>query len=230
MKIKKGVQFLFVLFFVFSFSVTADELEEVISFKEDRWQVLKYSSLKPNEVKFSSEEIELKVDSSSSPLIYPFDRAKKLKKIYASVNVQGKLKLKKEIKQGEKGYDDFLFRLGLVYEGEQTLSFFKRQFAPKWVRTLFSLAPKGTGVDHIHFYNIYSDERLKNSSRKHPQTELITEEFVSFAAATGNYEIDLPLTKNLDKKVLALWVSSDGDDTNSAYSVKIKKIKVQALK
>ena len=113
-----------------------------------------------------------------------------------------------------------------MFEGDQTLGFFQRSFAAKWIKTLFDLAPEGTGVDRIEFYNVYSDADLAGGARVHPLSELINEQFVVAAPeiSTTPSAIKLRIEPGSGKKVLALWISSDGDDTGSSYRVRIENI------
>ncbi|MDD0852763.1 hypothetical protein HBN50_06630 [Halobacteriovorax sp. GB3] len=199
--------------------VCANEDHEA-KFQASSWQILKYSSLKENTISFDKDLLTIGVDSSASPLIYPLSAATSFKKLHFKGHIKGTLNLKE--KQGDKGADDFLVRVGVVYEGEQTLNFFQKAIAAKWITTLFELAPSGSGVSYIQFFNLYDDDRLKDQRRTHPQSELLKESFVAKASDQFDITVDLDPTK----KVLALWLSSDGDDTNSRFQVQFEQIKL----
>ena len=193
--------------------------------RADGWQVLSYSSITPHEVEFTAEGMTIDVRNSASPIIYPIE-PQTVSSLTASVEITGDLNLKSQT-QGTEGNDDFLFRIGLVYEGEQTLNFIQRSFAASWVKTLFDLAPEGTGVDRIQFFNVYSDPSLANSEQDHPLSELMRERQVAYLPAAGggeSREVRFDIQPPTDRRVLALWLSSDGDDTQSSFRVTVREI------
>ena len=193
----------------------------------DGWQVLEYSSLPAHKVKFGADGLSIEVDKSASPIIYPLT-PRTVAKVSVDLVVEGELRLKPN-RQGEEGNDDFLMRLGIVYEGDQTLGFFQRAVAPAWITTLFDLAPEGTGVDRIQFFTVFSDPRLENTERVHPLAELMSEKNALFAPARNDKprELKLEFTSEGDRKVLALWISTDGDDTASNFKVRIRRLLLQ---
>ncbi len=194
----------------------------------DHWQLLSYSSIPANTVSFGDNTMTLAVNQSASPVIFPLSRPVTLQDIRLQFSVDGQLNLADK-KQGAKGADDFLFRLGVVYEGERTMNAFQRAFAPEWVTTLFDLAPEDMGVDSITFYNVYSDDRLTGKERQHPASDLLNEIF--FQERPENHQtVDMTFSPDTDKKILALWISSDGDDTGSSYSVTLKNLELIEIK
>ncbi len=189
--------------------------------KNSGWEILQYSKIKPNKIEFTEEGIVIQVNGSASPLIFPLKEPLNIEEISFSLKIDGDIKLVGKT-QGEKVTDDFVFRLGLVYEGDKTLNFLQRKLAANWIQRLFNLAPKGTGVQNIQFYNVYSDDRLKGKKRQHPLSELIEENFVFKKPENG--ELSASFKPNQQAKVLALWISSDGDDSGSQFQVSIKEI------
>ena len=71
-------------------------------------------------------------------------------------------------KQGEKNWDDFNLRLGLVLLGSHTLKWYQEVLAADWVKEMFKLAPEGQGIDRIYFLNAIifpiSKKQNKNTS------------------------------------------------------------------
>lgn len=206
---------LFPLLFLFmSNPITARELSP------KNFEVLTFGSIKPNDVQFNGGNITLKIKHSASPLIYPFTQPQDLKKIVVKGKITGHLNLKDK-KQGDEGADDFTFRLGLVLEGERTLNFFERTIAPSWITKLYSLGKKAnaTGIKEIVFYNLVQDKALLGKEREHPLSELLVERFYTAPKEDGSFALVIE-TKDLPKeKVLALWISCDGDDTLSEYEI-----------
>ena len=210
----------FILALMIFFFSSSQIFAENVVFKESNFNVLSYSSIKPNEFSFNNENLEIKVDSSASPLIYPLKSSKNYSKMIFSARFDDKVKVSGP--QGDKGHDDFSLRVGVVYEGDRTLNFFQRAVAAKWITTLFELAPEGTGVSQINFFNTYVDKRLASKSRVHPLSDLLVENFVGDLSTSNEVSVSVDLDRS--KKILALWISSDGDDTQSKYIVEINQI------
>ncbi|MDB2426052.1 hypothetical protein N9W41_00745 [bacterium] len=193
--------------------------------KKENWQELKYSKINPHVIEFAEAGMKIKVNSSAMPLIYPLSKVHQLKSISIAGEYKGKLNLNKKIKQGDKGNDDSIFRFGLVVPGEKTLPFYKRPFAPGWIKKLFDLAPKDSGVDRIEFYNVYEDQRLKGQSRIHPLGNgLINENNIWDLSKAGKFK----LAHKFESPVpaAAIWISIDGDDTKSEYEIWLNKIEL----
>ena len=189
-----------------------------------RWQQLSYNNIPANEIQFSDNRLTIQVDSSASPLIYPFSQPRHIQLLSMNLSVDGYLNLQEQ-RQGEGNSDDFIFRIGVVYEGDKRLNAFQKAFAPDWIQTLFRLAPENTGVGYIHFFNVYSDDRLSLSQRIHPASELIAE---NFQIKRSDGQMLLEFQPETDQKVLALWISSDGDDTASNYQIELSNLSVQS--
>jgi len=116
------------------------------------------------------------------------------------------------LKQGEKGADDFPFRLGLVLEGDKTLNFPQKLIVAQWVKILFDLAPVDTGIDRIMFLNLANPGTGLSEKTQHEHSGgkgLFTETIIKQVAADGNF--DFSYTLPMPEKVLALWISSDGE-------------------
>ena len=184
------------------------------------WQVLTYNGINSNQVEFAPKSLTVKVNKSASPIIYPLKQPVLLKRVKVTGSIEGSIDFKNG-KQGEEGFDDYIFRLGLVLKGEKTLGFTQKLAAPKWIKTLFKLAPKGIGVDHIYFLNVGNPKSSVGQKRNHPLSDLLKEEIVSVHNSST-----LLIDKKFDvpKEVLALWISTDGDDTNSQFTVQVKSI------
>src|SRR5262245_32716004 len=108
---------------------------------EAKWQVLQYSKIPPHRVRFSEAGLQMSVERSAMPLIYPLPNAITVKRIRVKGRIEGKLDIPPG-RQGEEGFDDYAFRLGLVEPGKRTLSGVQRAFAEAWVKKLCDLAPK----------------------------------------------------------------------------------------
>ncbi len=186
------------------------------------WEVLKYRNIKPNIIEFSSEGLRIGVDQSASPVIYPLKSAVGVKGFEAKGKLEGDLKIPDGYKQGVEKGDDFSLRVGLVLSGQKRLSRWQSLVAPQWIKRLHALAPPSGGIDHIEFFNVIKDPSLTGQSRTHPKSELLIENFMVTPDSSGEFEMKKSFLPS--KEVIALWLSSDGDDTASKFLVKIKSL------
>ncbi|MEO0334878.1 MAG: hypothetical protein AAF202_00680 [Pseudomonadota bacterium] len=185
------------------------------------WQNLQFSKIPSNKVGFAETGLSVEVKKSASPLIFPLKEPKKV----SSVSIKGKVNRLIEFTekiQGEKGADDYVLRLGFVIPGKKTLNWAQRQIAADWVLKLFSLAPKDSGVDHIYFLNLGQRDEDRGREREHPLSDLIKEKNEWVIKEAGAFELTAEFEK--PKKVAAIWISIDGDDTKASFTTQIDSI------
>lgn len=204
---------------------TAFAVNVPMQLDNQHWQALEYRSIPANRVTQLEQGLKIQVDASASPLIYVFDETKTISEV-SVMGMIGQLPvIPAGLQQGEKGADDFPFRLGLVLEGDKTLNFAQELLAAQWVKILFNLAPEESGIDHIMFLNLANSgpSNIFNAEREHPHgnglyTELIIERVFAERDFNFNYELPMP------ERVIALWISADGDDTGSKYALTVNSI------
>jgi len=187
------------------------------------WQVLAYRGIPPHDVRFSASGLRIDVRKSAAPLIYPLGQPVAVTTVRARGRISGTLNVPPD-RQGESGFDDYAFRLGLVEVGERRLGFMERRLAPAWVRKLFSLAPPGMGVSRIRFFNVGVEPGQIGRRREHPLSELILEQVVTVPDREGRFELFVRLESAIE--TAAIWISTDGDDTRSTYTVTIERIEL----
>ena len=190
----------------------------------DDWQLLQYGSIPSNQVTFSREGMAVKVERSAGPIVYPLDQPKLVNR----VEVEGVLSELLSVdagRQGDGANDDFTLRVGLVVAGDKTLNGFQRLFSADWIKTLFALAPEGTGVENIYFLNAVQTSQRLGQQRQHPLSDLIYENNVWLLDQPGDFEF----THTLDRprEVIAVWLSIDGDDSQSSFSTLIRRLHLE---
>ena len=189
------------------------------------WQTLSFSNIPDHKINFSKSGLMIDVNQSAMPLIYPFNELKEISALHISLEAKGLPQLIKNRLQGEGQNDDFALRVGLVIAGPKKLNWFQRTLAASWVTTLYDLAPEGTGIDHIQFYNAVEDKSLLGTQRVHPKShKLIKENYYWHLDKSGPH--NLKINFKTPKKALALWISTDGDDTRSKYQIQIKSLSI----
>ena len=191
----------------------------------DGWQLLEYESLPPNRVEFSERGMRIDVDRSASPIVYPLPAPRRVERVTVSGRLDGLLDID-AARQGQRGADDFSLKVGLVVAGDKTLNVWQRLFSAGWVRRLYEIAPAGSGIDRVLFLNAVQSEPLLGRARQHPLSSLLHERFVWLVDRSGAFELQHDLAQPAD--VLAVWLSLDGDDSGSRYSVLIEDLRLHA--
>ena len=193
--------------------------------QQDNWQLLQYSSIPSNETSFTREGMEIRVERSASPIIYPLEQPRVVRRVEVEGILNGLLDLDAG-EQGDGSNDDFTLRVGLVVAGDKTLGGLQKLVAADWIKTLYGLAPEGAGVENIYFLNAVQSQKLLGQERQHPLSDLIYENNVWLLDQPGKF--DLTHTLETPRKVLAVWISIDGDNTKSSYSTLIQNIRLES--
>jgi hypothetical protein len=203
------------------FASTASAQLAIPMDEKGKWQVLQYRRIPPHKVQFTAAGLEIAVERSAMPLVHPLARPFATKRIRVRGRVDGTLNVPAG-RQGEEGYDDYSFRVGLVEPGSRTLGSIQRRFVADWVRKLYELAPPGSGISGIHFYNVGAEHLGRK--RQHPLSELIREEVVALPRPDGRFDFEHVLAQPV--QTIAIWLSSDGDDTKSTFTVRVEAIEL----
>lgn len=200
----------------------------IIPLNVNSWKQFEFRNIKPNAVTTvnqNGDHLKISVSESASPLIYKFEKTKKIKSFTVEATMlSGELKFH-GIPQGELGADDFILRVGLVAKGNQQLNFLQKIVAPVWVKELHKLGKDSSGIEKIYFFNLAS-ENLSWKDRVHPRSKLIAEKIVK--KIDGN-KIQFTALTDLEKEYLGLWISSDGDDTKSSFELQIDKVMIEEI-
>lgn len=186
------------------------------------WQFLKYRKIPSNTFHCTPEGLVIGVTNSAAPAVFPLTNEFSVVKISVSGQVSGSLKVPPG-KQGQKGFDDFVLRVGLVEPGTHTLSWWQKRVAADWVKKLFSLAPSGKGISKIHFFNVGTDAAQIGRNWIYNSGVPMEQTVVAVLDADGHFAFTNRFAKPI--KAIAVWISSDGDDTHSSFTVTLNKVR-----
>ena len=111
-----------------------EAVSAVIPLHDDEgWQLLRYDNIPPHAVDFSPLGLRIQVENSAAPFVYPLSAPMAVSRLTVRGRVDGALRLAWQ-RQGSEGFDDYVFKAGLVLTGSRRLGTFRRMFAPEWVR------------------------------------------------------------------------------------------------
>jgi hypothetical protein len=185
------------------------------------WQFLKYRHIPPNTFRCTSTGLVIGVTNSAAPAVFPLTNELHITKLIVSGIISGSLKVPPD-KQGQKGFDDYTLRVGLVEPGTRTLNWWDKMEAADWVKRLFALAPPGKGIGKIQFFNVGTDAAQIDRSRMYSSDGLMEQTVVAVPDGDGRFAFTNNFSTPL--KVIAVWISSDGDDTHSSFAVTLNKL------
>jgi hypothetical protein len=187
----------------------------------DGWIDWGYGSLPRHQISRSAEGLRVGVNQSAGAIAYRLPAPRLVWSVRAAGRVDGHLTVSGDT-QGQPGHDDYALRLGLVVKGDKRLGFFQRRFVPGWVRQLHDLAPAGAGISRVQFFAIGADASTVGRARQHPLHELLHEKVVAVLAPDGTFELSVPLDQPLE--TLGIWISTDGDDTASTFTLRLTSL------
>lgn len=187
------------------------------------WQTLAYRGIPPNRVEVTGQGMAIHVNRSAGPVVWPLDQPRSVSRLHVRGTVIGSLQTTAG-RQGQKGADDFVLRVGLVESGSRRPGFMERRFAAEWVRRLFAMAPAGDGIGRIRFFNLGLSASQIGWARTHPLSDLLYESVVAVPDEHGAFTFTVPVG---GPPVLGIWLSADGDDTQSTFSVWIEALELQ---
>ena len=186
------------------------------------WTVLSFNNIQPNEVSVVDGALHIAVRGSASPLIYKFDEPTFISGITVAASWDGELRIPAGATEGDENADDYVLKFGIVEAGDQKLNWFQRGVAADWIKQLFQLAPKGSGVNRINFLSTTQQQELLGTSRTHPLSDLLYETRVLYLDAPGRFVMTHEFSEPV--KSLGLWISVDGDNTGSDFDLQQESI------
>lgn len=194
----------------------------------DQWHSFKFSTVDANKITHLERGLQIQVNSSASPLLFPFKQPKKITSLAVKAHFTGDIpNIPKNSLQGHPRWDDFVLRIGLILKGKNKLNWFDRQFSPDWLINMEKLLPNDFGIKEVHFYTTCQQDKLLNQKRTHIMDHHLKETCVfkinSDPHIHWNHKIENPQT------ILGIWISSDGDQTKAKFKLTIEELKLNYM-
>ncbi len=188
------------------------------------WKHIQFDKIPANIVTFS-KVLEIEVNESSSFLVFPLGREREVESFEIKGRYLGGLKLPEGSEQGYGKADDFGLKFGFILPGKEKLTGVKKWLAPKWVKNVYAMAPKDQGLKHLELFAATSQKNMLGKKRVHPASDFFHEEYAFELPQSGEFTFSKKLDAPL--RTLALWLSSDGDNSKSRFKMEITSLKVQ---
>jgi len=188
------------------------------------WRLSSYDRIPAHELEFSAAGLVMSVKRSAMPLIYALPGPLRIRSVKVRGQLSGQLAIPAG-RQGQKDFDDFGLRIGLVEPGTTRLTSRQRQTALPWVRSLFDLAPPGRGIAKVHFLNLATEHAQVGQKRRHPRSEHFEEEVLAAPDPEGHF--DFGRTYQPPLETCAVWIAVDGDDSSSTFKTTLTQLELE---
>jgi len=189
------------------------------------WTLLSFNNIQPNTVSVDNDALHISVRDSASPLIYQFNEPIYISGVAIIATWSGELRIPEGATEGDENADDFVLKFGIVEAGGRRLNWFQRRIAADWIKELYKMAPKDSGVSRINFLSTTQQQEQLGISRTHPLSDLLHETRIVYLNAPGpfvmTHEFPAPV------EALGLWISVDGDNTGSNFDLHLERITLQ---
>jgi hypothetical protein len=186
------------------------------------WHELKFNGSTKSTVTADAVGLTVHVASSSSPIVLALEKPTLVESIEVAGQANALPKLPSDREEGSPGADDYALRVGLVYQGENSLSWWQLLFAPTWVKEMLKLH-SDQKFEKVLFLAL-SQQFDPGRHRKHPKFMYVEEEVAQKVTGPGPFSFQTKLSET--SPVFAVWIHADGDDTKSTFDTTIKSIKL----
>lgn len=193
---------------------------EVVLLQEDNFEHLQFKRIKPNNHVFDNDELKIEVDDSSSFLMLPFATVKKINKVSFEWRSEGLPRVVDAAHESTKLGDDAVIKIGMLLKADES-SF--NPFAPSWLKrvnellsfpseNMVYLVANAKHVAGEQWLNAYNDRVLMVSINSVKSLD---------GWQQASYQFERP------QEVVALWIMSDGDNTDAKFTSYIKNIQFE---
>ncbi|VAW53956.1 hypothetical protein MNBD_GAMMA05-1606 [hydrothermal vent metagenome] len=200
--------------------IFAEESDNAILLQTSSFEHIKFKKVKPNHHLFINQQLQINVNESASFLMQAFDHTQLVRRVSFEWRSDNLPRITNAQHEKQRSGDDAVFKLGLLLKTEESLS---NPFIPKWMQQVESLL-KFPSEDMIY---LVANAKHKIGERwANPYNKRVTMISISsYVDQQGwnhaSYQFESPVN------VVALWLMSDGDNTNSSFTTRIKNIFIE---
>jgi len=188
-----------------------------VDLRVERFHHITFPKIPPNRFTNEGEALVITVEQSSSFLLLPFEKPRSVEGVRFLWKSTGDLKVPDAAAEQKKGGDDGRLRVGLLLKGKAPFLPF---FAPRWIKSIRDVM------------KIPSNEimYLAVGTRNAPMTQWTSPyaddikimALPAEAQANGWQASEMNFIKPMP--VVGIWLTADGDDTQSAFKTWLKDL------
>ncbi|MBU6402152.1 MAG: hypothetical protein KGS61_17675 [Verrucomicrobia bacterium] len=190
------------------------------------WHLLKFDRIPANQLSFTDKGLRIRVRNSAGPVVRMLAKRAVLDRVSVQGWYSGELHVPPG-RQGEKHFDDYVLRLGLIEPGPHRLSAIQTRLAPQWIHTLQQMLPSDSGVRKIYCLDVGNDPARIGKEHDSASSPLFRERVVAVPDADGRFAFSVRLRH--PTPTIGIWIGSDGDDSHSSFTVLLEKVELNAV-
>ncbi len=223
-KISKYWIVLFALFLflsgkvVFAESSAGDFPEQQnILLQKENFEHIQFKRIKANNYTYQDQQLKIEVDNSASFLMVPFDNVQKVSKVSFQWRSAGEPAIKNEEHEEKRNGDDAVFKLALLLRADDTLF---NPLMPAWMKRVDKLLslPSEEMIYLVVGAKHAAGERWINPYNDRVKMIAMKSDVNADGWLRASYTFDQAV------EVVGLWLMSDGDNTGSKFTTKVKNI------
>ncbi len=203
---------------VFAESLVGDfPAQKNIPLLEEDFEHIQFKRIKENNYVYQDQQLKIEVDDSASFLMMPFDHVQKVSKVSFQWRSVGKPNIKNEKHEKKRNGDDAVFKLALLLKADDTLF---NPLMPAWMKRVGKLLslPSEEMIYLVAGAKHAAGERWINPYNDRVKMIAMKNDVDADGWLMASYAFDQPV------EVVGLWLMSDGDNTGSKFTVRVKNI------
>jgi hypothetical protein len=206
-----------ILIFVKSSSLLGAEQITIPLGSQKAFHHITFENIPPTTYHFSEGILTATVKESASFLLYPFPRTLNVSEVVLDwkCTIVTPLSGSETIERSKEG-DDFCLRVGLVLAGPAPLIPF---FAPSWIKATRDLVHESASE---MYYLVAGSRAAAGAKWVSPYASSITNIALSATPLADGWVRSV--WQGAQQKVVALWLMSDGDNTNATFSTTLRSL------
>ena len=200
-------------------AIAIDSSSSTISLQSKNFEHIEFSRIPPNHHLFHNQQLQITVNEGASFLMQAFDHVKKVKRVSFEWQSEGLPSIKNARTEEQKSGDDAVFKLGLLLKTDESIL---NPFIPKWMKRVDTLL---NFPSEEMIYLVANAKHATGEQWANPYNKRVTMIAMDVREKQGWHYASYQFKTPVD--VVGLWLMSDGDNTHSSFTARIKNIKIE---
>jgi hypothetical protein len=191
--------------------------EQNIFLQEDNFEHIQFKRIKANNYIYQNQQLKIEVDNSASFLMMPFDHVKKISHVSFQWRSIGKPGVENKKHEEKRSGDDAVFKVALLLKADETLF---NPLMPAWMKRVDKLlsVPSKEMIYLVADAKHAADQSWVNPYNDRVKMIAMKNSVDVNGWMKASYTFEHPV------EVVGLWLMSDGDNTHSRFTTKVKNI------
>lgn len=188
-----------------------------IDLKVERFHHITFPKIPPNRFGNEGETLVITVEQSSSFLLLPYEKPRSVEGVRFLWKSAGDLKVPDAATEQKKAGDDGRLRVGLLLQGKAPLLPF---FAPRWIKTIRDIMKVPSNEI---LYLAVGTRNAPMTQWTSPYADDIKIMTLPAEAQADGWQVS-EMNFISPMQVVGIWLTADGDDTQSTFKTWLKDL------